>query len=113
MIARTFRVWGSRLAVVLLLCLLVPSSAFAQGGVEGLGDVTNDFFASVQDVLQAVALTVAVVSLLTLGMIYMLSTWPPVAQFKQQNPDMMQNIIVGLVIILFVSGGSLAGLITF
>ncbi len=42
-----------------------------------------------------------------------LSTWPLVAQYMAQHPDMMQNVIIGLVMILFVSGGALAGLVVF
>jgi len=95
------------LVIVLLALTAVP--AFAQD-VEG---VATGFFADLQGVLQGVALAAAAVSLLTLGLIYMLSTWPPVAQYKAQHPDMMQNIIIGLLIILFVSGGTLTGLIAF
>lgn len=96
-----------------VLLLLSATPAFAQTGVDGLGDVATGFFDQLQGVLQGVALAVAAVSFLTLGMIYVLSTWPPVAQYKAQHPELMQNVIVGLIIILFVSGGSLAGLIAF
>jgi hypothetical protein len=110
------RFWSRRgilmLAMVALLCLQVAPT-FAQSGVDGLGDIATDFFADLQGILQGIALAAAAVSFLTLGMIYVLSTWPPVAQYKAQHPDLMQNVITGLVIILFVSGGTLAGLIAF
>jgi hypothetical protein len=96
-----------------LLLLISATPAFAQSGVDGLGDVATGFFDQLQGVLQGIALAAAAVSFLTLGMIYVLSTWPPVAQYKAQHPELMQNVVVGLVIILFVSGGSLAGLIAF
>lgn len=83
----------------------------AQGS--DLGGVATDFFTELQGVLQGIALAAAAVSFLTLGLIYVLSTWPPVAQYKAQHPDLMQNVVIGLVIILFVSGGTLAGLVAF
>lgn len=96
------------LIVFFTLLLAVPT--LAQGSI---GDAATGFFTDVQNVLQGIALLAAAVSFLTLGLIYVLSTWPPVAQYKAQHPELMQNVIIGLVIILFVSGGTLAGLIAF
>jgi hypothetical protein len=104
---------GQILLAIISLLLMQATPSFAQTGVDGLGNVATDFFADLQGILQGIALAAAAVSFLTLGMIYVLSTWPPVAQYKAQHPDLMQNVIVGLVIILFVSGGTLAGLIAF
>jgi hypothetical protein len=98
--------------VTLLILVLLAVPSFAQSG-SGVGDVASGFFDEVQSVLQGIALAAAAVSFLTLGLIYVLSTWPPVAQYKAQHPDLMQNVIIGLLIILFVSGGTLAGLIAF
>lgn len=98
------------LVVLLVLLLVAVNPAFAQSNLE---DTATSFFDDLRTILQGISLAAAAVSLLTLGLIYMLSTWPPVAQYKAQHPDLMQNIIVGLCIILFVSGGSLAGLIAF
>ena len=95
--------------VVIMGLTLLTAPALAQD----VEEVATGFFADLQGVLQGIALAAAAVSLLTLGLIYMLSTWPPVAQYKAQHPDMMQNIIIGLLIILFVSGGTLTGLIAF
>lgn len=102
-----------KLAATLAIFSLTTVPTFAQSGVGGLGGVATNFFNELQGILQGVALAAAAVSFLTLGMIYVLSTWPPVAQYKAQHPDLMQNVIVGLAIILFVSGGTLAGLIAF
>jgi hypothetical protein len=96
------------LCVFVLFCVAVQP-AFAQD----VEEVATGFFEDLRGILQSIALAAAAVSLLTLGMIYMLSTWPPVAQYKAQHPDLMQNIIIGLLIILFVSGGTLTGLIAF
>jgi hypothetical protein len=96
-----------------LLCLSVTPVLAQGGGLEGVGDAATDFFDTLQTILQGLALSAAAVSLLTLSLIYLLSTWPPVAQYKAQNPDMMQNVIIGLFLILLVSGGILAGLIAF
>jgi MFS superfamily sulfate permease-like transporter len=95
------------LPVILLTIAIGPAQA------QNVEEVATTFFGDLQNVLQGISLAAAAVSLLTLGMIYLLSTWPPVAQYKAQHPDLMQNIIVGLLIILFVSGGTLAGLIAF
>jgi hypothetical protein len=96
------------LAVTTTLLLTLP--VLAQ---DTIGDAATGFFTDVQNVLQSIALLAAAVSFLTLGLIYVLSTWPPVAQYKAQHPELMQNVIIGLVSILFVSGGTLAGLIAF
>jgi hypothetical protein len=101
---------GILIVVMILLLGLQVVPTFAQTGV---GDIATNFFTDLQGILQGIALAAAAVSFLTLGMIYVLSTWPPVAQYKAQHPDLMQNVIVGLIIILFVSGGTLAGLIAF
>jgi MFS superfamily sulfate permease-like transporter len=101
---RSYRRW---LPMVLLAVSIVPVQA------QNVEEVATSFFGDLQQVLQGIALAAAAVSLLTLGLIYLLSTWPPVAQYKAQHPDLMQNIIIGLLIILFVSGGTLAGLIAF
>ena len=108
-----FHIRRTRTAIVLLALSLSAAPAFAQSGVGGLGDTATSFFDELQTVLQGIALAAAAVSFLTLGLIYILSTWPPVAQYKAQHPDMMQNVIIGLVMILFVSGGALAGLVAF
>ena len=101
--------WWQRAVTVGVLLVLGVVPAFAQG----LGDTANSFFTDLQGILQGIALAAAAVSFLTLGLIYVLSTWPPVAQYKAQHPELMQNVVIGLVIILFVSGGTLAGLISF
>lgn len=99
----------STLIVLVMILFVVVQPAFAQD----VETVATGFFNDLQSILQGIALAAAAVSLLTLGLIYMLSTWPPVAQYKAQHPDLMQNIIIGLLIILLVSGGTLAGLISF
>ena len=96
--------------LIFLLAALSSTPVLAQTDV---GSVATGFFDEIQTILQGIALAAAGVSFLTLGLIYVLSTWPPVAQYKAQHPDLMQNVIIGLLIILFVSGGTLAGLIAF
>jgi hypothetical protein len=105
----TFQFRRASLVILLVVLFVAVQPAFAQD----VEEVATGFFEDLQSILQGIALAAAAVSLLTLGMIYMLSTWPPVAQYKAQHPDLMQNIIIGLMIILFVSGGTLAGLIAF
>ena len=111
--SRLFSHRGIFILVMILLLSLQVAPTFAQTGVGGIGDIATNFFTDLQGILQGIALAAAAVSFLTLGMIYVLSTWPPVAQYKAQHPDLMQNVITGLIIILFVSGGTLAGLIAF
>lgn len=104
------RRWFTSLLLVLVIVVVQVTPAFAQSGI---GDAATGFFDELQGILQGIALAAAAVSFLTLGLIYVLSTWPPVAQYKAQHPDLMQNVVIGLLIILFVSGGTLAGLIAF
>jgi hypothetical protein len=97
-------------SLIFMATFLLAVPTLAQ---DTIGDAATGFFTDVQNVLQSIALLAAAVSFLTLGLIYVLSTWPPVAQYKAQHPELMQNVIIGLVSILFVSGGTLAGLIAF
>jgi len=99
-----------RFTLVLVIAALSSLPAWAQSDLES---TATDFFTDLQGVLQGIALAAAAVSFLTLGLIYVLSTWPPVAEYKAKHPDLMQNVIIGLLIILFVSGGTLAGVIVF
>ena len=105
------RLRSSRLLFLASALTASIAPTFAQ--TSDLGDTATSFFTDLQGILQGVALAAAAVSFLTLGLIYVLSTWPPVAEYKAKHPDLMQNVVVGLVIILFVSGGTLAGLVTF
>jgi hypothetical protein len=102
-----------RLCSWFITFLLMVASAIPTFAQTDIGNAAETFFTDVQNILQGVALAAAAVSFLTLGLIYVLSTWPPVAQYKAQHPELMQNVVIGLVIILFVSGGTLAGLIAF
>jgi hypothetical protein len=99
-----------RFTLVFVVAAVSSLPAWAQSNI---GDTANNFFSDLQNILQGVALAAAAVSFLTLGLIYVLSTWPPVAEYKARHPELMQNVIIGLLIILFVSGGTLAGVIVF
>jgi len=101
------------LVTAVLLLALMAAPALAQSGVGGLGDTVESFFTEMEGVLQGIALAAVAVSMLTIGLIYTLSSWPPVAQYKANHPDLMQNLIIGMFLILFVAGGTLASLIAF
>jgi hypothetical protein len=98
------RIVAVSLSVLLLMALTVP--LYAQ--IEEVSDIAVSFMEGMQSMLQAISVIAVAVSALTLGLIYVLSTWPPVAQYKAQHPDLMQNLIVGCCLIAAVGSGVFA-----
>lgn len=96
------------LAVVILLVMVGPVSAQADvaGQVEG-------FFTTIEDLMITVATSAAVIGFLGLALMNLGSTIPFIAEWKQENPKAARSVITGLLILIFVGGGGLVGLLSF
>ena len=76
-----------------------------------LGDAIQDLFNDVRDVAQLIAPIAAVIGFLGLGLMYMGSSWPIIGDWKKDNPKAANQVVVGLLFVIFAS--SVTTLITF
>ena len=76
-----------------------------------LGEAIQDLFNDVRDVAQIIAPIAAVIGFLGLGLMYMGSSWPIIGDWKKDNPKAANQVVVGLLFVVFAS--SVTALITF
>ena len=96
--------------LALINIFIIVGSVSAQADVEGQ---VTDFFATIESLMIAVASSAAVIGFLGLALMYLSSSIPFMAEWKQENPKAARNVIMGLVILIFVGGGGLVGLLSF
>ncbi len=68
-------------------------------------------FGDVQTAAQTIAPLIAVIGFLGLGLMYMGSSWPIIGDWKKDNPKAANQVVVGLLFVIFAS--SVTTLITF
>jgi len=98
----------------LLSCLIlavVTSPVYAQSG-DPVASVEG-FFTTVEDLMMAVATSAAVIGFIGLAIMNLGSSIPFVAEWKQENPKAARSVVTGLIILIFVGGGGLVGLLSF
>ncbi len=76
-----------------------------------LSQAVQDLFNDIRDVAQIVAPIAAVIGFVALGIMYLGSSWPILASWKQENPRAANQVVIGLLFIIFAS--SVTALITF
>ncbi len=76
-----------------------------------LATAIEQFFGDVQAAAQTVAPIVAVIGFLGLGIMYLGSSWPIIADWKRDNPKAANQVVIGLLFVIFAS--SVTTLITF
>jgi phage-related minor tail protein len=76
-----------------------------------LADAVQQVFNDVRDVAQIIAPIAAVIGFLGLGLMYMGSSWPIIGDWKKDNPKAANQVVVGLMFVIFAS--SVTTLITF
>lgn len=96
--------------VVVGIILIVASPVYAQADVAGQ---VEDFFTTIEDLMIAVATSAAVIGFLGLALMNLGSSIPFIAEWKQENPKAARSVITGLLILIFVGGGGLVGLLSF
>ena len=77
----------------------------------GLAEAVETLLLDVQDVAQLIAPLVAVIGFIGLGIMYMASSWPILGDWKKDNPKAANQVVVGLIFVIFAS--SVTTLITF
>ena len=73
----------------------------------------EDFFGTIEDLMVAVATSAAVIGFLGLALMNLGSSIPFIAEWKQENPKAARSVMTGLIILIFVGGGGLVGLLSF
>ena len=100
----------------LVLLLLIPVLTLLAVPVSAQADVTGQvegFFQTIEDLMMAVATSAAVIGFIGLAIMNLGSSIPFVAEWKQENPKAARSVVMGLVILVFVGGGGLVGLLSF
>jgi hypothetical protein len=92
-----------------VLALLV-APVYAQADV---GAQIETFFADVETVMLAVATSAAVIGFLGLALMYLGSSIPLIANWKQENPKAANQVVMGLLLLIFVGGGALTAMLSF
>lgn len=100
--------FSALLALGIFLTVAVP--VYAQSDVAGQ---VEDFFQTIEDLMVAVATSAAVIGFLGLALMNLGSSIPFIAEWKQENPKAARSVITGLIILIFVGGGGLVGLLSF
>jgi hypothetical protein len=94
------------LAILLIAVAPVSAQADPMASVEG-------FFADLEGLMQAVATSAAIIGFMGLALMNFGSSIPFLAEWKQENPKATRNVISGLIILIFVGGGGLVGMLSF
>ena len=76
-----------------------------------LSQAIQDLFNDIRDVAQLVAPIAAVIGFLGLGIMYMGSSWPIIGDWKRDNPKAANQVVVGLLFVVFAS--SVTALVSF
>jgi len=63
----------------------------------------QNFFTDIKTILQLIAPICAFIGLVGAGIIYMGSSWPVIGKLKQNNPDLMNNMFIGMAVLLVAS----------
>ncbi|MEO1666714.1 MAG: hypothetical protein AAFU54_18900 [Chloroflexota bacterium] len=98
------------LFIVLAVLAMGASPVAAQADV--VGEVES-FFQTIEDLMLAVATSAAVIGFIGLAIMNLGSSIPFIAEWKQENPKASRSVVTGLVILIFVGGGGLVGLLSF
>ena len=88
---------------------LVVAPAYAQD----VGAQIETFFADVEAVMMAVATSAAVIGFIGLAIMYLGSSIPLIANWKQENPKAANQVVMGLLLLIFVGGGALTAMLSF
>lgn len=76
-----------------------------------LSEAVQALFTDIRDTAQIVAPIAAIIGFIGLGLMYMGSSWPIIGTWKQDNPRAANQVVVGLLFIVFAS--SVTALISF
>ena len=71
----------------------------------------EQFFTDIKGVMQILAPICAFIGLVGAGVIYMGSSWPVIGRLKRNNPELMDNMFIGMAVLI--AAGTISSLIVF
>ena len=71
----------------------------------------EQFFTDIKGVMQILAPICAFIGLVGAGVIYMGSSWPVVGRLKRNNPELMDNMFIGMAVLI--AAGTISSLVVF
>jgi len=71
----------------------------------------EQFFNDLKAIMQILAPICAFIGLIGAGIIYMGSSWPVVGRLKRNNPELMDNMFIGMAVLL--AAGTISSLVVF
>lgn len=95
------------LASLVLAAIAIPASA------QDVSAQIETFFTDVEDVMLTIATSAAVIGFIGLAIMYLGSSIPLIANWKQENPKAANQTVVGLMLLIFVGGGAMTALLSF
>ena len=76
-----------------------------------LSQAVQNLFTDIRSTAQIIAPVAAVIGFIGLGIMYMGSSWPIIGDWKRDNPKAANQVVIGLLFIVFAS--SVTALISF
>lgn len=89
----------------------LPTLEFEEEFPLDLSTAIEQLFGDVQTAAQTIAPLIAVIGFIGLGVMYMGSSWPIIGDWKKDNPKAANQVVVGLLFVIFAS--SVTTLISF
>ena len=102
-----------RFIFVLLLFALLATPSGTLLAQDDVGTTIEGFFASTEQIFMSIAGFMVVIAFFGLAFMYLGSSLPIISDWKKDNPKAANNVVVGLVLLLFISGGTLGSIISF
>jgi hypothetical protein len=97
--------------LLLLLLLVMPSGvSLAQ---QDAGTAIETFFSDAEQVFMNISGFMVVIAFFGLAFMYLGSSLPIISDWKKDNPKAANNVVIGLVLLLFISGGTLGSIVSF
>lgn len=69
-------------------------------------EAITTFIENMENVLRGIAISVAIIGILGLGMMYMGSSLPLISEWKQSNPKAFRDVSFGLFFLIIGSAGT-------
>jgi hypothetical protein len=99
------------ISLLLVILLGLPSGTLL--AQQTAGETVEGFFASTEQVFMSIAGFMVVIAFFGLAFMYLGSSLPIISDWKKDNPKAANNVVVGLLLLIFISGGTLGSIVTF
>jgi hypothetical protein len=80
---------------------------------QDVGATVEGFFSDTEQVFMSIAGFMVVIAFFGLAFMYLGSSLPIISDWKKDNPKAANNVVIGLLLLIFISGGTLGSIVTF